>query len=279
MEPLLSDLAGKIRRQAGLCLGLAAAGRTPAEVHALTDPADPSFQVRYELYPSSAVGSAPWVVLLPPTGGINPLDRRYARQLQERGAHVFLVQEWTDAFIEADDLDVHEKGLKSSLRAFDLLRVRAGGARLRLFGTSLGGLYSAAIASHRHEGVEKMALVVTGGPLSRVVARSKLGSLKDLKERRRRVLGFSDDDAYERLLREKIHHDFVGTLGYGLAPEKILMVIAGEDTAVPTDTQLALWRELGEPRHLDVAGGHLRTILQSYLWYSAELTAFVAGDG
>lgn len=244
--------------------------------HEIKDPADPGFRVQYELYAADDSGSPPWVVLLPPTGGANFLDRRYARKLRDQGASVMLVTDWTGLTEEPKDLGIHNRGLALSLRAFDLLRARAGGARLRLFGTSLGGLFAATMAYHRPDGVERLVLVVTGGPLSRVVATSKLSNLVQLKKDRRAQLGFADDEAYRKILADKIPLDFIADKPYEVAPEKVLMVIAKSDESVPTVTQETLWEKLGKPRRLDVDGGHFFTIIGSYLWRASELTEFVS---
>lgn len=248
------------------------------------------FQVKTETCgsPSSKVK----VVIFPPTGGATSLERWYAEKICDRGGFAILVNDWTGAQETATDPELHDRHLQRSLKVYQKLEQKWKGP-FRVLGTSLGGLYAAAISIHYKW--EKMVLVTAGGPLSEVLATSDQRSLIELREKRMALWNIRTVERYEGILGKAISWDFVnprfaeldsevkGIVGPAaqnpkslVAPEQILMSIAWGDETVPYATQEKLWEALGKPKRFDLSANHFYGIVRTYWHHSDEIADFLA---
>jgi len=253
---------------------------------------DSDFQVKTETCGSET--SKAKVVIFPPTGGATTLERWYAEKICDRGGFAILVNDWTKAQESAIDPELHDRHLQRSLRVFKSLEKKWKGP-FRVLGTSLGGLYAAAISMHHPW--EKMVLITAGGPLSQVLANSDLTSLIELREKRMKLWGLRSEKEYEGVLGRSISLDFLpprfssgipdvdGIVGppakasKSLVPtQQILMSLAPSDETVPYETQEKLWVTLGEPKRFDVSGDHFFGIVRTYWFHSDEISDFLTGS-
>jgi hypothetical protein len=225
------------------------------------------------------------VVIFPPSGGATTLERWYASKICDRGGFAILVNDWTGAQESAFDEELHDRHLQRSFKVYQELEKKWKGP-FRVLGTSLGGLYAAAISIHYRW--DKMVLVTTGGPLSEVLSTSDLRSLITLREKRKAKWNIISDKRYEQMLGRAIDWDFMaprypeGSMTKrpkSLVPaNQIMMSIALGDDTVPYSTQENLWEALGRPKRFDLSANHFYGIVRTYWHYSDEIADFLAGS-
>jgi len=230
------------------------------------------------------------VVIFPPTGGSTTLEKWYSEKICTRGAFVLVVTDWKDAREEAFDPELHDRHLLRALQVYETLEKKWGGP-FRVLGTSLGGLYAAAISLHHPW--DKMVLITSGGPLSQVLSTSDQKPLIDLKEKRMKLWNLKSDKEYEAALGEAISNDFLpprfqsskkveGSRGgpaldpHPLVPSSnIILSIAHGDDTVPHPTQEKLWESLGRPQRFDFYANHFWAIVGTYWNHSNEIADFL----
>src|SRR5688500_14956213 len=91
------------------------------------------------------------IILMPPTGGTNLIDRSYASTLCERGFDVYILEQWTGGS-EYNELDllIHEKHYHLAQKAIGLTIENIRSSRfIGILGTSAGGIH-ASIAMSLH---------------------------------------------------------------------------------------------------------------------------------
>lgn len=203
------------------------------------------------------------VVVMPPTGGVNALDWAYAARLCVSGLRAAVVTNWDfDTFNELD-MDMHDRGALRALAAIrhsiEFLNPKRP-KQLGIFGTSVGAI-SSAMATGYDARISAAALVVGGGGLREIIARSTEQHLSDLRQQRMAAFHLNSVDAYQQMLSPHIKIeplDFIGMSG----PKNIWMMIATKDDTVPTANQMKLYQAFGRPGNsLSYASDHLGTIL------------------
>lgn len=230
------------------------------------------------------------VVIFPPTGGATTLEKWYSEKICAKGAFVLVVTDWKEAREESVDPELHDRHLVRSFQVYEALEKKWGGP-FRVLGTSLGGLYAAAISVHHPW--EKMVLVTAGGPLSQVLSTSDQKPLQNLKKERMKLWNLKSDKSYEAALGEAISNDFLpprfpstrkveGSRGgpalnpRSLVPSsKIILSIAHGDDTVPYATQEKLWESLGKPQRFDFYANHFWAIVGTYWSHSDEIADFL----
>lgn len=212
------------------------------------------------------------VLVMPPTGGTNVIDRSYARRLCKAGFDVSILEGWTGDDEYALDLGVHQRFYERAQRAIAAV-LAASPARFHgLLGTSVGGIH-AAVAASAHERLHAVFVVTAGAPISRVIVDSDQQAMRDAKRLRRERLGFKDDEEYRKALDARIRLD-----PFKLPPrykgKRLGMAVSPADTTVPYSTQKAL-QELWSPaRVIVVGGGHMGSIVRTWLFHSDEIEEF-----
>lgn len=203
------------------------------------------------------------VIVMPPTGGVNALDWLYAGRLCISGFRTAVVTNWDFDTLNELDMDMHDRG---ALRALAAIRhtieflnpVRA--KQLGIFGTSVGAI-SSVMATGYEARISAAALIVGGGGLREIIARSTEQHLTKLRQDRMAAFHLQSVEAYQQMLSPHIKIeplDFIGMSG----PKNYWMMIATQDDTVPTANQWKLYKALGSPANsLTYASDHVGTIL------------------
>jgi hypothetical protein len=130
-------------------------------------------QVKHYLPADGArLDQSPSVLVLPPTGGENILDRGYANEICQQGLHALLVQSWeNDTFVELDPA-MHDRGALRALSAIrhvvEYLDVNRA-PNIGILGTSVGAI-SATFAMGVEKRITAGALSVGGVGMSDIIA-------------------------------------------------------------------------------------------------------------
>ena len=208
-----------------------------------------------------------------PAGGSTPLDRWYGEALCKAGIRTSIMETW-DGYQESGiyDFGSHDR---AALRALVATRVALAYIQspVYIFGTSVGAIYSSMLL-----GMEKQVLggvlIVGGAPLVEVLKTTDQTIPRTLRELRMANFPIADLDAYEKLLSENVR---ISPENY-IAPEKkanLFMVIATQDTTVPTPAQFKLWNFWGQPDHREIADSHVKTVVRSFLKYRKNIRHFL----
>jgi cephalosporin-C deacetylase-like acetyl esterase len=140
---------------------------------------------------------------------------------------------------------------RTALRALAALE-EVDGERLDYLGVSAGGIFGAALLAVEPS-IRRAVLILTGGDLPRIVAESDDSSTVAYREAwRQRGL---DREALAAEMAREMRSDPV-RLAEFIDPRRVLLFLGAQDTRIPTDTGLALWRALGAPELYLLSGNH-----------------------
>ena len=218
------------------------------------------------------------VVLLPPTGGENTLDRGYANALCFAGFKVVLLQRWEhDTDVELD-LGMHDKGALRSLtavrRVVDFLSPDHD-RQVGIMGTSVGAL-SSALALGFDTRLSSAVLIVGGLGMAEIIATTTEKGAAAVRAERMQRLGFKNAADYLSALRQKVTiepGDFVDFSG----PKKVLAFVGTQDVTVPTKNQLELVRAY-HAQSDEYAGDHTATILHTFATKQSAIVDFFSAS-
>ena len=219
-------------------------------------------------------GNGKAVVLLPPTGGENILDRGWGNVFCANGIRLLLVQHWAHDDFVSLDLSMHDKGALRSLAAVRNTveyAVSTGSTRIGILGTSVGALTST-LALGAEPRLRAGALVVGGHGFSDIISRSTEQGAAKLRQDRLKKFGFTEKQYAEALSRavtiEPVNF-------WNPAEQKpVMMVIAKQDVTVPTDTQYALAEKLQPSELIEIDDNHVNAIVATYWKHSDAVLAF-----
>ena len=212
------------------------------------------------------------VLVLPPTGGENVLDRGTARSFCAAGLRTAVLNSWTDDRLVIVDWAQHDNASKRALKAVRETLDWLGEKRVGILGTSLGGIY-ASLAMAGDPRIAAAVLIVTGGPLADVLVATDQKVLLALRHTRCREFGVCDPAAYTARLRQAVKLD-PPALAVAARRGDVLMYLGGRDTTVPTAQQRTLWQAWGEPRSFSFPHGHFWTIVRTHLLHRGEMAEF-----
>jgi hypothetical protein len=229
------------------------------------------FKVEVSAY-TPAKSLARSVIILPPTGGTNYIDRYYARRLCKSGYDVKIVNRWTSDTGTSTDLEIHQGFYSRMLKAFELTLASIETPFVGVLGTSLGGLY-ASVAAAKIERIDSVFLIVAGAPIADVIVKSDQEEMRRLAKVRRERFGIGDDADYVSRLKKVFLLEPMSQPPLK-KPKDFAMVVAEEDTTVPTEYQHQL-RDFLKPRKLiSLSNGHFWAIINTWLHHDDEIVEF-----
>jgi dienelactone hydrolase len=212
-----------------------------------------------------AQGKTPTFVVTPILAGGNEVARLICDDLASHGYHAALVfRDLADGDESFEEIETRMKQLiVDRRRALDWLveRPEVDTDRLGAYGVSLGAITTVMLAAVEPRFALSIA-VMPGGDLPTVFSRSVEGECKGI----RKVQGLPESPNSAQLEefiaagRKVIATDPLKFARY-VDPAEILLFNTRRDTSVPTDTQEALWNELGQPERYSLPTGHYGAIV------------------
>lgn len=207
------------------------------------------------------------VILMPPTGGVNFIDRSYAKKLCRAGFDVYIVASWTGEGQYTTELDIHSI---LYARAQEVIRrtlekIPSAGF-VGILGTSVGATFTV-MAMNLHPRLDAAFTIAGGAPIPSVIVYSDQKAMVDLKKKRFEKFGFKNDEEYLSALDKVFPQDPFKTAP--LFKGKALgMSISSIDTTVPARFQQAQV-ELWKPQTLYAReSSHFSTIVKT--WWNNE---------
>ncbi len=227
----------------------------------------------------------PMVVMLPPTGGMNLLDRRMADSFcDEKIVSAIIEDDFANIVYQAQQKllppEDHERsyyravaGVKAMM-AFGANDPNVQSDKIGVFGVSLGGILGAFVMSTQAQ-ISAGYMIVAGGDVPYILAQSQQEDVSAIRRKRMNEQGFKDRIEYENFLRNYISIDPMD-IASTMLPETLRMVIARRDKTVPTANQLALHKAYGEPEAVYYNQDHVDTVIDALFLSSsrARVTRF-----
>jgi dienelactone hydrolase len=232
----------------------------------LDDSGDDS-PITFEYYEQTGDGPSPVVLLLPILNGTKHLMRPFATRFAKKGYAVVIVDTVQRTTL-LDDLQDPEPSIRRVAqrhrRVIDWVESRPelDASRLGVFGASLGGLNALYLAA-LDERVSVASIALVGGSLPDVLVNSNERRIVAAVTGAKEELSF-DDEQLTAFLDERIETDTL-TIAPHVNADRILMVLAKRDKAVPYKNQLELYEAMGRPEAITLPTGHATAAL--YVFY------------
>lgn len=234
--------------------------------------AEGAFAIDVRRYFAGRNGWRGSVLILPPTGGENFIDRSYARALCEAGFDALIVRSWTD-WDEYDlALEIHQRFYDRSQRAIRVLVDSLRPGFVGILGTSAGGIHASLAVGHDPR-IAAAFVIVGGGPIASIVARSDQEAMAEARARRFERYGFRSLDEYEAALSRALTWNPLRP-NLDLGSKLLGMAIAERDGTVPTADQLRLMRFWSPETLLRLDAGHVGAVLRTWMFHSDVVVGF-----
>jgi dienelactone hydrolase len=233
---------------------------------------DPNFSLEYSQYINSS-STKKSLIIMPPTGGVNFIDKRYANEFCSAGYHVYVIKSWTNPNKSSDiGLERHQRDHERAQASISKVIAEIQTPFIGLLGTSLGGMY-AAVAANYQDKINAVFLIVAGAPVTEVIVKSDQDVMQELLKRRKEKFGYKTDDEYLQALERAFFLEPM-KLGEKYKTKDIGMVIATQDEKVPTKNQKALADFFKPKKVITYESSHLWGIVKPWLFSSDEIIEF-----
>ena len=228
---------------------------------------DDDTPITFDYYEQLGETVSPIALLLPVLNGQMHLMRPFATKFANKGYAVIIV-DTAQRNTLLNDLKNPEPSIRNVVqrhrRVIDWAESRPDldTSRLGVFGASLGGfnaLYLAAL--DKRVNVASIALV--GGSLPYVLLNSNERRIIEAVTGAKQELSFDDEQLMEYLTDKIVTDPLV--IAPHVNAERILMVLAKYDEAVPYDSQLELYEKMGQPQAITLPTGHITAA--AYIFY------------
>ena len=220
------------------------------------------------------------LILIPPTGGTNYIDRRYAEKFCKKGYAVTILNSWSGQDEVSYELELHQRFYSGAQRAITAVieEIRKGGPdrQIGVLGTSVGALHAMVAASLQKE-VSAVFSIVGGASIAEVVATSDQKAMQTLREERKKLYGIQTTEQHIKAINGALHLDpFAAnsTLGDQHQNKKLGLAIADQDTTVTTATQKELEKRWQPQVVIQISGGHFWGIVKTWLFHVDEVVKF-----
>lgn len=219
-------------------------------------------------YKPVGLGKNPLLTILPPVLDVTPFDSIWAARFA--GHHNFNVfvlkynEKLNDENRPISAINISLAAVMTSARLlidFAENRKEIDTRKIATYGMSLGGILSSIFISIEPR-VDAAVLIVAGGNMAEIMAKSDQGTVEDFRNTRMMAENLESVEALEAKVRETFLFDPL-VFASRRSPEDIYMVIAEDDLSVPTKNQLELWESFGRPQELTLPGKHFPVILKN----------------
>ncbi|HEY8279700.1 MAG TPA: hypothetical protein VIH99_08755 [Bdellovibrionota bacterium] len=247
---------------------------TPVEITGADPVTGNPRKVKAVIYEPNRREATHTVLLMPPTGGENFMDRGYADTMCGKDFRVAILQRWD--FDTQRDLDLgtfDRAALRTLAAAEHLLEYLRPTKPVGILGTSLGALGASFIMSFDPR-VQAGVLIVGGDNLDEIIAHSDESGVAQLRQKQMEKNGFRSVDEYQQAMKSAIRLHPSTFAGYS-GPKNVKMYMGMADTTVPTKNQIDLQRALGNPSVVKFDGSHGATIFNTYMFEVDGVVSFL----
>jgi len=233
---------------------------------------DDETPITFEFYEQKGSGHSPVVLIMPILNGQKDLMRPFAKHFARKGYAVVIIDTVQRRTLLQDLKDPEPaiyRSIQRHRRVIDWVETRSDidAGRLALFGASLGG-FNALFLAALDERVSAAALALVGGSLPDVLVKSNERRVEEAISQIKKELSLNDE-ALIAYLEEKIATDPL-VLAPHMNAERVLLVQAKHDKAVPFPRQIELREAMARPETITLPTGHITAA--AYLFYLRSRT-------
>lgn len=206
------------------------------------------------------------LMIFPTIDGESVLESQLARYFSARGFYVAIVsiEEVKGEFdhLTACRMDgMYRRIQDTSLIVHDMLNKVNPDGRFFTLGASQGGIRSL-IAAEVIPNLSAVWANVPGGDFPSIYAESTVDDIASFREQHMQALDIDDTNVYEGYLREHLILDPLDSCANFEAP--LSLVIATEDSSVPTYNQLLLLKSCPEAQYRKIDSGHFIGVINLF---------------
>lgn len=232
--------------------------------------------VRYVEYTPKGDSLKRGVIIVPPTGGVNFIDRSYAKNFAGKGATVKVLSDWKKPDAKRIDLNLHEDYNQAAVKAISALAdTFPKDYSIALLGTSEGGMYAQLAAVHVDR-IKTVLVIGSGAPIREIIATSKYETMTNLKRARFEKYKFKTDEEYSAAIKPAFPMD--DNYSKIANSKKLGVIYMSKDEDVPAKTQRQLV-EMWRPKYSrELKSSHFGGIFKSWYFYDDEIRDFLIKD-
>lgn len=212
------------------------------------------------------------ILIVPPTGGTNYIDRSYAEAFQKNGMDVYILNYWTGDDEVNFDLGVHQRFYTRAQKAIGLVIDHIQTPKIGLLGTSVGGLHGAVAASSQPR-LDSVFVITAGVSIPEVVVHSDQKAMINAKAKRYEKYGFQNDEQYFIALSKEFFLDPT-KLPPIYKSKKLGLSIGIKDTTVTTKTQNQLLELWNPKKVIQFENGHFWAIVKTWFFKKSDIVEF-----
>lgn len=212
--------------------------------------------------------SVPFVILLPPIGGVNMLDKAMAKTFCNNNIAALIITTNFTGFDGNTLMPIadHDEAFRRAVSAVKGAMVYASSrpeintAKMGIFGVSLGGILGSLAFSVIKE-LSAANFIVNGGDIPYILAYSEQKEVKKLREIRMENDNIATAEDYEKILRDNLMFD---PMHFALLvlPDTVKQFLSTNDTNVPTIKQNQYHEAIGSPKEVEyLTSGHVGTVI------------------
>lgn len=240
-------------------------------------PDAPDRRMSVDLYQPARSTRPGVILLLPSAGGSYWIEEGFARYFATRGyAALLLRREKTpDGARVIDSINtIVARSVLDTRRLLDFAESRTDldASRIGLFGISMGGIKGSLLLAVEPR-IDAAVLGLAGGDLPDILVRSTEPGISAERAAFLAATGY-DAATATTALRRDIAYEPLAAAG-AVTPERVLLILARFDTAVPVANGWRLWQALGEPEVLVLPTGHYSAVL-ALPWLRPAVLEFLA---
>jgi hypothetical protein len=212
------------------------------------------------------------VIVMPPTGGMNFMDRSYARQFCHDGMNAYILESWSGDDEYVIDYSIHNRLYARAQRAIQIVMDSIpAGEPVGILGTSVGALFCAQAIGSKPR-LETGFAIVGGAHIAEIIVRSTQNAMEEAKEIRRKKFNFQSDEEYLRELDPHITIDPYYMDGH--KGKTLGMVYSPDDVVVPGKNQKLLMEIWQPEKVITISHNHMWSIINSWLFHQKEISNF-----
>jgi hypothetical protein len=219
------------------------------------------------------------VLILPPTGGVNILDKGYSNEFCSSGINAALVYGWDFQNQSRIDPQMHNEGALRSLAAakhvVEFLSVKKF-TRIGMLGTSIGAISGTLVLGFEPR-IAASTLIVGSSKFADVIAESDESGARALRKKRMTEMGLKTLEEYRSFIKQHVWLDPALFLNKSMRA-RVFTITAEEDTTVPTKYQLDLNQEVNLAQHLSLRGDHTDVIKNMFFYERQRITDFFKAE-
>lgn len=215
--------------------------------------------ITFEFYEQRGEEPSPVVLLLPILNGQKHLMRKFAKYFAAHGYAAVIVDSAQRNTLLEDMIDPEpaiRRTIQRHRRVMDWIETRPDldSAKIGVFGARLGG-FNALFLAALDERVSAVVPALAGGSLAELLVTSDEPRISLAVDGLRDELGLDDAQLFG-YLQEKIQTDTL-VFGRHIHADRVLMVLAQSDDAVPYERQLELREAMAKPEAITLPTGHI----------------------